>query len=174
MKVAERTRHYQLIFANMRREFSNRRPRHPRRCPNLQRGQNSNKAPQQSNRRHRRRGVRCVRGRRGRAGSGRRRVGAFTDHLVGHGDAGSGADVFGVLDGGVLIYLITGAGKTACDAVEESGVGADALNVELAAAGDGTACDVLVHTALLITTASSQPTSESDIGVRGIGGHGEG
>lgn len=69
--------------------------------------------------------------------------------MIGDGDACSGADVFCVLDGGVLVGLRTGTGETACDAVEEARVGADAFDVDLTAASNATASSVLIHAALL-------------------------
>ncbi|TKW48885.1 hypothetical protein CTA1_12952 [Colletotrichum tanaceti] len=115
--------------------------------------QSSNKTSQQSGRTHCGRGVRCVGDGRGRPGlggtgglcgsgrraGGRRGVSAVADDLIGDSDAGTGADILGEPDGVLLFGGRAGTGEAAGDAVEEAGVGADALDVEIAAAGDGIA-----------------------------------
>lgn len=141
--------------------------RWPRATASLQYCQSSNQASEESDWSHGGSGIRRIRrnGRIGRlagggtclagggalsdSGAGGRR--ALARHLIGDGNICSGANVFGVLDGGILIGLGTGIGQAAGDTVKEARVGANALDVELATAGNATSSSVLGHTTLLKT-----------------------
>jgi hypothetical protein len=68
----------------------------------------------------------------------------------GDGRVAGEADLAGELDGGVDIRGATGGGEAACDAAEKVAGRADAVDVEVAAAGDGGALGVVVYTGLLL------------------------
>lgn len=92
--------------------------------------------------------VRLRRGGTGRLGRTRRRS-ALANNLVGDGDSLRRADALCVLYGSIFASLVAGVFEATRDAVEESIVGADALDVELLTASDLVASGVFRDARLL-------------------------